>query len=1232
MVEETKVTHDNNGRFYRIKMDLAKEGSEIWDLTPYFKGRVGDNRFGLQVVWTYQGRLLDTTGMKPYIEGNVGNYSFDDKKDLQLAPDAATVRYTGNPSDCQSGGRVTYYFPEQMFPRDGIFKGYIGLLDDRDDSSQPHISGVTVWFRVLPGIAQMGHACDVYISDLDKALQNFKVKLDQHDKDYQTQLQQVIDDARNAYESETKNAHDSLDALKAQIQANRDEQANLTNRLAGTEQQIETHDVVTRHEFNNLSNQLTQQVSEMREAGLEFFNNADDLKAKYPQGANKLCVTLNDSHEWVYDYANNQWNDAGAFNYGTIDPKLTTAIYQKNPDNLIVNSDFNGLDTWTAKRDQTDPNVYIDTDDAVNGSNALVINGYIKDGSTNESWVQSNSFPVNAVKNSTISLGLEAYVQGINTQAGDTANLELALTDKDGKATYLNKSLVNNSDYQKVAWENISLPSGTVSCYVAITMYGLGQIKIRRPQANFGIKLLPYSKADMVNGLQNLLADTPIINWDLEPYNNNFSIANDITYKGQSTLKLTTNNNLTNYLASPMIKVDPEAKISVSVPLRGKGNPHLEISQFEDPNSTEIKTAKYDSLYVPTSPADAFKVYSFNNLKMSKTTHYIILRIMSYNQADLYIGNVSLYQSAYTLDTLDKVNNYLSSRNCFYDYPITSWGVTSATPEDIFIDQSTLDKNGNPTIKILTTSTDPNQSTLIKASDHQMIKVSEPKLSLKFSYRQKVDKEKGNLFFGLRQYSNEDEATDYSKELHFNLSNTDDLTEIKFTNIGLNNDTKYIMPFIFASGSVDANFGNFEQIENPPLEAENEKVTINALPQLIIQSAANIGEDWVNAPFTYIDGNRKLTGYLQYAIQGDSSRNYPKKNLKLKFFSDENYKNKLKWKPKADWDKNSKFNLKANYIDITQSRNLVNSKMFAKATAITPFDHDSQKALLKTQNLGQMEGFPVEFYFNDNYYGLMTLNTKKDDKTYGLDSNNLATEGIQFETPSSTLSDPTQKIDGKDYSTIVQDKANDTLQANFTKLLTFISNSSDQEFKEQLHNYLDVKSAMNCMLWGILSHMWDYASKSLILLTWNNGVDFYLTLYDMDSTWNLYFDGSKLTTEPVFDFNQPTELSFSWGNKLYSRIFTNFKSELKDQYEYLRKSVWSNAQIISAFKEYINEIPEEAYEREKEKWTDIPSKDITDFAQIQQSIITRGNAMDNYMQNLGSDTKPATDTTDPTAK
>lgn len=310
MVEETKVTHDNNGHFYRIKMDIAKEGSSLWDLTPYFKGRVGDNRFGLQVVWTYQGRLLDTTGMKPYIEGNVGNYSFDDKKDLQLAPDAATVRYTGNPSDCQSGGRATYYFPEQMFPKEGIFKGYIGLLDDRDDSSQPHISGVTVWFRVLPGIAQMGHACDVYISDLDKALQNFKVKLDQHDKDYQTQLQQVIDDARNEYINQTKASHDANVAADAEIDAIRADAKDLADQIGSQQDFIKAHNIVTSDNFTDLSNNLTKYVTESF-VQPEAYSTLADLQKKYPSGAKGIFVVIDTGHFYIWQ--DNAWKDCGEF-------------------------------------------------------------------------------------------------------------------------------------------------------------------------------------------------------------------------------------------------------------------------------------------------------------------------------------------------------------------------------------------------------------------------------------------------------------------------------------------------------------------------------------------------------------------------------------------------------------------------------------------------------------------------------------------------------------------------------------------------------------------------------------------------------------------------------------------------------------------------------------------------------------------------------------------------------
>lgn len=364
-----KVTHDNNGHFYRIKMDLAKEGSEIWDLTPYFKGRVGDNRFGLQVVWTYQGRLLDTTGMKPYIEGNVGNYSFDDKKDLQLAPDAATVRYTGNPSDCQSGGRATYYFPEQMFPRDGIFKGYIGLLDDRDDSSQPHISGVTVWFRVLPGIAQMGHACDVYVSELEKALQNFKETLRQHNIDYESQLnsnnatfqlrlQQVISDARNTYNSQVANSRDAMNALDAEVKANRAELTNINDHLAGVEQQIAIHDIVTipqhQEDLKNISNAIDERLANVKTAPVAV-ENATALQQRYPNGADGIFIAADTGHKWLW--LSGQWTDCGEYQAIGIGNELIDPIKQQqkvDEENIATNYSLINQNTAQIKENTTD--------------------------------------------------------------------------------------------------------------------------------------------------------------------------------------------------------------------------------------------------------------------------------------------------------------------------------------------------------------------------------------------------------------------------------------------------------------------------------------------------------------------------------------------------------------------------------------------------------------------------------------------------------------------------------------------------------------------------------------------------------------------------------------------------------------------------------------------------------------------------------------------------------------
>ena len=1352
-MDNIQITHNNDNHHYRIAMDIAKEGSSLWDLTPYVKGRVGDNRFGLQVTWTYQGQLMNVEGMKPYIEGNVGQYSVDDQNNLQLDPNSGVVRYVGDPADCQAGGQATYYFPEQMFPKDGIFKGYIGLLDDRDDSQNPHISGVTVWFKVLPGIAEMGHACDYYVSDLEKAEEIFKAKLRQHEADFQNETNKVISDARNSYTTEVSNAHDALLALVSQIQANRDEQANLTNRLAGTEQQIETHDVVTRPEFLNLSNQLTQQVSQMKEAGLEFFNNADDLKAKYPNGANKLCVTLDDSHEWVYDYANGQWNDAGAFNYGTIDPKLTSAIFQPNPDNLIKNSQFITTNYWNLGRDKTDPDCYVES---TSQGNAMVINGYVADGSSNESWIVTD--PIEVSDSKYISVGAEIALSGIDYSNGKSAMIGFDFTDKEGKHSYDYRYIpayYQDGKYHSISKIHITYPPETQNVAISFALWGYGTMKIRRPQASFSNALSPYSSSDLKTKLAltdgNLLIGQPAKDWDFTFFGQKYTVDNDnvITFDCSSAGDTDSCWISSDYIAvnsSDQLIANVEAQINST-----DSQAYLRICQYTDIDA-QIPNSNIDGAFINTNELTDFV---FDNIKLQPSTKFIQVRIYTYGKAILKIGKISLKKKSLLDIACDRS---LRSKNLVYDFSYKNWRSFN-NPSKIIASEN------DGTVEI--TSTAPDYQGL--TSSNIAVDATKP---LNISFNAKSNRSYVNwTTLEIDQIDSNNEIIN-GRNISLYITNTSELQKYNFNNIRLYPETKYIKLriVIYGQGSIWINnlkcdnrkkaedqnnlfddiplsewscynqYGQYDEGSNTwtistrnltgqwnmagsnliavkpgsiikteveakvgilpdnqgrsfieiqqfqnlwdsvnnntnidnfiteptdnkfktlafinKLNSDTNYIKINMvvqnngdfqlrsikgscvdeipndLPKLLIDAATNITDKWQSAPFKFNDDGRLVEGYVQYAMQGDSSRHYPKKNLKVKFFADADCTQKLKWKPKSDWDSNNKFNIKANWIDATQSRNLVNSELVKQAISVTPInDANVANKLLLTQNLGEMEGFPIELSFADGYYGLMTFNIKKDDKPYGIDSNDPKQEAITNQTSTDNLNNPNALIDGSDFATVVHDKASAELQTNFTKFLTFINTASDDDFKKNINNYIDLYSVINLYLFGVWSCEWDYYNKSEILLTYNAGKSYYMLPYDLDSTWRLFWDGSKLTGNDVADFATANK---NWiegfGNTLIRRIYQLFKPEIKAQWQKLRSSVWTNANAVNAFKKFINSIPETAYEKEQSNWPDIPSKSITSFEQIQQAIIERGNAMDSFMEHL-TDSQPTSPAPQPT--
>ncbi|MCC4326421.1 hypothetical protein LMB33_04785 [Limosilactobacillus reuteri] len=220
-----QVTHNNDGHFYTIDVDLAKEGAEVFDLTTYFKARVADNNVGLRFRWFWQGQVFNTVGKKPRVVGLVGQYSFRKadngiNRELVMSPDASAVAFTGDVNDCEPGGYATYYFPEQMFPQDGMFKGTVGLLDDSGETAR--YTSVDIWFKVYPqaGGAQMGKACDYYISELDKTIKEAEDDLANHKKS----MQQVVDefvskmnDLTNRLETQANTDQMALDALEQKI-------------------------------------------------------------------------------------------------------------------------------------------------------------------------------------------------------------------------------------------------------------------------------------------------------------------------------------------------------------------------------------------------------------------------------------------------------------------------------------------------------------------------------------------------------------------------------------------------------------------------------------------------------------------------------------------------------------------------------------------------------------------------------------------------------------------------------------------------------------------------------------------------------------------------------------------------------------------------------------------------------------------------------------------------------
>lgn len=384
------------------------------------------------------------------------------------------------------------------------------------------------------------------------------------------------------------------------------------------------------------------------------------------------------------------------------------------------------------------------------------------------------------------------------------------------------------------------------------------------------------------------------------------------------------------------------------------------------------------------------------------------------------------------------------------------------------------------------------------------------------------------------------------------------------------------------------------------------------LPKVFFNGDKPTDKTSVHATIEYISKTEHFKGYVDIKCQGTSSMAYPKKNYTIKMFSDETRSTKLK-KDFKGWGKQSKFCLKANYIDHSHARNIVSAKLWGQVVK-SRSDFGTLPEELKTSpNYGAVDGFPIKVYYNNTYEGVYTWNIPKDGWMNNMDDK-LDTHCI---------------LCGEEYSSgcfreanasLWSDELHDVMPANivtsFNAFQNFVINSSDDEFKTGLSTYADVNSLIDYYIFQYAICGLDSMGKNQLFFTYD-GTKWIASSYDMDSTFGMYWNGQSFVSA-TYRMQEDYESMASGrpGNLLYIRLEELFYEEIKARYAELRASVLSYANIVNEFEKFMDVIGKDLYEEDLTIYTEIPSGSTNNIQQIRNYTRDRLTYVDTQIEAL----------------
>lgn len=392
------------------------------------------------------------------------------------------------------------------------------------------------------------------------------------------------------------------------------------------------------------------------------------------------------------------------------------------------------------------------------------------------------------------------------------------------------------------------------------------------------------------------------------------------------------------------------------------------------------------------------------------------------------------------------------------------------------------------------------------------------------------------------------------------------------------------------------------------------------LPRLFFGGALPQTKEEVGMFWRYVSADLDISGWCTTKAQGNSSLAYPKKNQTVKLYTEENCEEKQKLNFRG-WGLQNKFCCKANWIDLTHARNIVSARLWADVVKSRDNYENLPQELRSSPNQGAVDGFPVKVFADGVYQGRYTVNIPKDAWMANMDDSLdthciLCSEGY-----GSGCFRAEANIDGNDWTDEIHDVVPAAIKQRWNQVINFVRNSTDEEFRAGLGDYFYVDSLIDYHLFGLVSCGLDAYGKNQIYMTYD-GQKWIASMYDMDSTWGLWWDGSYFVPAD-YDRSQYQDFQDGEGNLLYIRLEQCFRQELKDRWVQLKTGVLSREHILNRFEEFVELTPVEMVKEDYAEttgsglFTGIPSQETNHIRQLRSFIRARHGWCDEYIATLG---------------